>query len=606
MGKEPEIKRYFKDENLQCQDVYLSKNKYRPIYINEKLFKKLFDTDFEWQKASEQISSMFSLTLNKDKAKGRAIGKGYADKQSDPLNIALSGNLGSGRAYFYDDHYNIKGDKTLLATSKDERYSNGKFSIIPAMQEGIISNILYQEMKNKSYQTLAILLTGEDVDFYNEFLDENDNVISNKITMPCVLEVRYYQERELYRISNARINGDINRRILLNFAQKSAYNEAYKFCHRFLHGSWSVGNITTTASLIDFETSAFVNGRFPQYSNTNKYKSNYFGYEQLGQDIMLKTLAGELENTNDFALKLERVFNNNLHKYMSKEFCNLLGISYSKFYSKYRQEIDYLCKIFIKLSKKFLPNYYETNIFAQYVDETYIFDFSRLFKLMFLKGNDRIRNLLGLLINNSKNIVYEKNNSNKYYVDKYFQDDFVSDDNFTQSLNMALEFLEKLKVLYDNIYNGHIDKQILYKKYIVNSKRFYLTSDSYILDKLNQYYLDKSFSRKSISTILNALVLSNIKKVNKENVVHLKIYKEFILEIIASLNEFYIVLQTFDEYEINYAKLYFSDKEYMFSHVFKDGKHLLISQKIKYREMIDFSSIDYRLIVNGKEDFTEI
>ena len=122
----------------------------------------------------------------------------------------------------------------------------------------------------------------------------------------------------------------------------------------------------------------------------------------------------------------------------------------------------------------------------------------------------------------------------------------------------------------------------------------------------NQYYLDKSFSRKSISTILNALVLSNIKKVNKENVVHLKIYKEFILEIIASLNEFYIVLQTFDEYEINYAKLYFSDKEYMFSHVFKDGKHLLISQKIKYREMIDFSSIDYRLIVNGKEDFTEI
>ena len=100
--------------------------------------------------------------------------------------------------------------------------------------------------------------------------------------------------------------------------------------------------------------------------------------------------------------------------------------------------------------------------------------------------------------------------------------------------------------------------------------------------------------------------LTNIKKVNKENVVHLKIYKEFILEIIASLNEFYIVLQTFDEYEINYAKLYFSDKEYMFSHVFKDGKHLLISQKIKYREMIDFSSIDYRLIVNGKEDFTEI
>ena len=67
--------------------------------------------------ASKNISEYFSITLDKDKSNCEAIGKGFADRQSDPTGLALSGNQGSGRAYFFGKFFNIKGDKTTLATS---------------------------------------------------------------------------------------------------------------------------------------------------------------------------------------------------------------------------------------------------------------------------------------------------------------------------------------------------------------------------------------------------------------------------------------------------------------------------------------------------------
>ena len=93
---------------------------------------------------------------------------------------------------------------------------------------------------------------------------------------------------------------------MLNICKKLVKIEANKFCDRFLHGSWSVGNISTEGNLIDFDTSSFVKGRFPQYSNTNKYKSNYFGYELLGQKIMINSISN-----NE---KLEKIMNDEYEK----------------------------------------------------------------------------------------------------------------------------------------------------------------------------------------------------------------------------------------------------------------------------------------------------
>ena len=51
---------------------------------------------------------MFSRTLDEEKSNKQIVGKSYSDKQLDPTGIGLSGNLGSGRAYFYGSCFNIK------------------------------------------------------------------------------------------------------------------------------------------------------------------------------------------------------------------------------------------------------------------------------------------------------------------------------------------------------------------------------------------------------------------------------------------------------------------------------------------------------------------
>ena len=272
----PNIKKEFKEENLCEQYVYKAKESYNVVYINPKLYEEIFEEEYEWEKASRQISKMFSITLDEEKSNKQIIGKAFSDKQLDPTGMALSGNLGSGRAYFYGSKFNIKGDKTKLATSPKSIYSNGKYALSAAIKETVISNILADDFAIPTFESLAILETKEKFDFIDEYMDSDDIIRAETYNLPCCIEIRVNKDKELYRISNSLINKDtFTIKDAENFCEKLAKIEANKFCDRFLHGSWSVGNISTKGNLIDFDTAAFVKGRFPQYSNTNKYKSNY-------------------------------------------------------------------------------------------------------------------------------------------------------------------------------------------------------------------------------------------------------------------------------------------------------------------------------------------
>ena len=102
---------------------------------------------------------------------------------------------------------------------------------------------------------------------------------------------QFNKEKQLYRVSNALINKDkLSLEKLKHLLDRLALIEAEKYNKRILHGSWSVGNISIDGNLIDFDTAYFVKERNPQYSNTNKYKSNYFGFELLGSKMIGKLL----------------------------------------------------------------------------------------------------------------------------------------------------------------------------------------------------------------------------------------------------------------------------------------------------------------------------
>jgi len=55
------------------------------------------------------------------------------------------------------------------------------------------------------------------------------------------------------------------------------------------------------------------------------------------------------------------------------------------FLKKNKNEIEVLFNKFITLSRKFLPNYNELNVNSNYVNNTYIYNFSRFFAKYLIK-----------------------------------------------------------------------------------------------------------------------------------------------------------------------------------------------------------------------------
>ena len=559
----PNIKENFKIENLCVQCVYQAKEKYNVIYINSKLYAEIFKEKYEWQTAKQRIIDMFSIALDEEKSNKQIAGKAYSDKQLDPTGIALSGNLGSGRAFFYKNCFNIKGDKTKLATAPKDIYNNGKYALSAAIKETVIANILVDDFIIPTFETLAILDKKERFDFEDEYMDADDVIRKEVYNLPCSIEIRVNKEKELYRISNRLINKDkytINE--LEDFCEKLAKIEANKFCDRFLHGSWSVGNISIDGNLIDFDTATFVKGRYPQYSNTNKYKSNYFGYELLGQKLMIKSILDyeNIENANKIETNLDDLMNEKYKENMKIRFCDLIGLNYNLHYKKYNKYIDSLYEKFNVLSRKFLPNYYETNVAENSGDITYLFDFSKFFQKYLITKKDYKNNILlgmKLLLNDIEYIEYEKIGMIKEKIQEFFYENIVDEKNIDNSINNAMDFIEEYDELFNLISKETELSNIKVKQYIINANRNYLYGNENIYGEISYLYDIKKIDEKTTNRIINALINTNKRNnYNKknENKLGLQIYEDLLTYLVLSENYYYLVIEPYSNTEIEFAK----------------------------------------------------
>lgn len=606
----PHIKELFKDDNLCIQDVYKAKENYNVVYINSKLYEEIFNEKYEWEKAKQKITEKFSITLDEEKSNKQVIGKAYSDKQLDPTGMALSGNLGSGRAYFYDYNFNIKGDKTKLATSPKSIYSNGKYALSAAIKETVIANILAKDFTIPTFETLAILDKQERFDFEDEYMDADDIIRKEIYNLSCSIEIRVNKERELYRVSNSLINKDkYTTEELEKFCKKLAKIEANKFCDRFLHGSWSVGNISTNGNLIDFDTATFVKGRFPQYSNTNKYKSNYFGYELLGQKLMIKSILNNtnIENVTNTQKSLEDMMDEEYEKNMKIRFCDLIGLEYNLHYKKYSKYINSLCKKFNILSRKFLPNYYETNVVEDNGDITNLFDFSRFFqKYLIYKKQNKNNMLLGmkLLLNDTEYIEYEKIGMIKEKIDEFFEKDLVDKDTIDYFINDAMDFVQEYDELFSEISKELDLSNIKLKQYVINADRNYLYGNKNIYGELSYAYDTKQIDNNSINTIINALIKTNVRNnynKNEENILGLQLYKDFLTYWVISKEYYYLVIEPFSSLEIEFAKAIINGEEVMIRNSLNESNQIMVSEKIEFNNLPDILDFDIKIKINGKD-----
>lgn len=606
----PNIKENFKIENLCVQYVYQAKEKYNVIYINSKLYAEIFKEKYEWQTAKQRIIDMFSIALDEEKSNKQIAGKAYSDKQLDPTGIALSSNLGSGRAFFYKNCFNIKGDKTKLATAPKDIYNNGKYALSAAIKETVIANILVDDFIIPTFETLAILDKKERFDFEDEYMDADDVIRKEVYNLPCSIEIRVNKEKELYRISNSLINKDkytINE--LEDFCEKLAKIEANKFCDRFLHGSWSVGNISIDGNLIDFDTATFVKGRYPQYSNTNKYKSNYFGYELLGQKLMIKSILDyeNIENANKIETNLDDLMNEKYKENMKIRFCDLIGLNYNLHYKKYNKYIDSLYEKFNVLSRKFLPNYYETNVAENSGDITYLFDFSKFFQKYLITKKDYKNNILlgmKLLLNDIEYIEYEKIGMIKEKIQEFFYENIVDEKNIDNSINNAMDFIEEYDELFNLISKETELSNIKVKQYIINANRNYLYGNENIYGEISYLYDIKKIDEKTTNRIINALINTNKRNnYNKkdENKLGLQIYEDLLTYLVLSENYYYLVIEPYSNTEIEFAKAIINGQEVMMRHFSDENGNIMVSEKTEFDNLPDILNFNIKLKINGKE-----
>ena len=433
-------------------------------------------------------------------------------------------------------------------------------------------------------------------------MDENDLISEREYYLPCAIEIRYYKERELYRISNSIINKDVyTKEKIRELSQKLAKIEANKFADRFLHGSWSSGNITPEGNLIDFDTSTFVKSRFPQYSNTFKYKSNFFGYELEGQKLMINSIIDE-----DLKEEIDSIIDDTYNKEFKKRFCDLIGLDYKIHYEKFSEEIDYLCEKFNSLSRKFIPNYLSTNIAEGSDNITFLFDFSMFFQKYLIKKDTENYNIflgIQLLINNTEKIIYDKIGFIKEKIDEYFEDELVKNRDKDLYLIEAMKFIERYDKLFENIRNEINIEKVKLKQYIINSERNYITGNSYIYGELSDIYENNKIDNRTLNKIINVLINSN-KKNNYENrkeiSIGLQLYENYLYYWNVSEEYYYLVLEPFSNLKIDFAKLVLNDKEIMLSHSKNGNGKIMISDKIYFENLEDFLSSDVVIKINGK------
>lgn len=512
----PSIVEHLDSELFLKIPLYQTKIPYQPLYINDILFSKFFPMSDSLEDQKKLISQLFSVTL--DNATNTQVGWAYVDRQADPMNIALNGNIGSGRAFYTGKYFNIKGEKTPFAVSNNDFFSSGVFDLEKALRETLLANSILDDTNINTYNILAILDMGEMCLLRRSGKDTE---------VKRVLIIRIVEKCNLERITHIfYLNKPLYKQDLMQIAVRIGKLEANKFIERILHGAWSAGNVSPRGELLDLETVFAVRGRFPQYSITDAYFENFFGLEYKGQLKIIEQLTTNQKINRDNIQYdfLKEKFEHSMKANISRGLVYLMGFEdYAEIYNKFRQEVDILSDRFNELSRFYMPNF--KGIFACHPLSLFIqlFNFSDFFRFYPLLRNQKFLNkeLAFKLLSNEKTfemIITHPENSVVGNVPKEVEQYCVKrHEDQTAMHNQALLFIHQYDILFQKIIKSNeaqrasrelkgpqrteqpkgsiMLKQLLENRaYVINQDRHYLQaffSLSYRIAKSTEYYLDR-------------------------------------------------------------------------------------------------------------------
>lgn len=326
--------------------LYRARRAGRPVYINRVAYQNIFAPAHSpsWEEMAQTLSILFSTTIEAEHGTGEVLATAYVDRQSDPLGLSLSGNLGSGRAYYAGAAFNIKGERTPLATAAKKQFSDGFLEMERALWETLVANGLQGAISTGLGAVLAVIDMDDTCTVgWREHPVKRAKII--RLDEGCLDRVTH-----LFQAPRA-----LSAQQLHDTAACFGRLEADKFCQRIVHGTWSPGNISPAAHLIDFDTVSATKGRGPLYSSTRWYHQNRFGFEHGGQAAILAALAAHdgINRDSVSAPQLEDTLHAALKRQTALNFIALMGFDAAQdLYAQNAAAVDALCVLWQEIARK--------------------------------------------------------------------------------------------------------------------------------------------------------------------------------------------------------------------------------------------------------------
>ena len=117
-------------------------------------------------------------------------------------------------------------------------------------------------------------------------------------------------------------------------------------------------------------------------------------------------------------------------------------------------------------------------------------------------------------------------------------------------------------------------------------------------------YDTKQIDNVALNKIINAIIKANKRNnydIQKENIIGLELYKDFLTYFVISKNYYYLVIEPFSSKKIEFAKAIINGKEIMISHSSKENENTMISEKIEFNNISDLLNLELKLRINAKK-----
>lgn len=507
------------DVFLPVQSYKLPDHNTEAIYFNRNLTQAYFGPEETTETVSDKINGSLSVHLAPQDKKYGALDPylpAYVDYQKDPSGIAMSGNLGSGRAFYLGRRFNIKGAKTPLAkaASDDPIHSDGVLDMETAVWETMVSNALNQDLRTGTSPVLAMIDTKRPL--------ENP---SPKVPLASETLLVRIDDGQLDRPTHLFKRGEpVSGEQLMRMADLFGKEEAEKFIERILHGCWSAGNISIEGHMLDYDTVRSVHSRAPQTLGTIYFPTNLFGLEQNGQFMILKNFVESPLNRDNVSLQQVRAgLEKSYRDRITSRLPDLMGfdiILKDRVMRLFEKELYELSDEFQHLSRMMYDRYDAVDIYSPKNDELAIFDFSRFFRLypvLKRSGQWNIRNAMALLLNPDGKLGDGDKEGFPASLKNY-----IRDNNFTVStekeLAACLDRAVRFITAYDRTF-GRLNRSIFTRKdmsaemkaYVVNEDRRYMDGPlgrSFKSDVINAYKTGE-FGRERFNTIIEKMIQAN-------------------------------------------------------------------------------------------------